>query len=114
MDNTILIIFGTLLMWHFLYYFHLQGEFVGMMKIKSNLILIIHCITWALGLIGVLSITDLATWGKFLFLFATHFAIDFWKCRTVPVENKLDETNLLIDQVLHILILLMVIPSWSF
>jgi len=106
-----LTLFGLIMLWHLLYDFHWQGDFIGIYKAKYNFLLGVHSLTWTLGLIGILSFFGLATWGKFFFLFATHYLIDMWKCRYSTEHERLTY-NLWIDQALHIITMLAVMFPW--
>lgn len=101
-------VFFVLTLVHFLYDWHWQGD-VGIWKAKSKVVMHIHCSTWALLLTGVLFFFG----GKmlipaYLFLHATHFGIDTWKC-SLREDIRISEKALLIDQLLHLLTVVIVL-----
>jgi hypothetical protein len=107
MDNTLLL-FGALMLVHLLYDFHWQGDFIGVLKSDYDFLLHVHCLTWTLCISAVLYYFGVFAIGKFLFLYITHFIIDYWKCRLCPVEAKLG-WGLWLDQSLHLFTLIVVV-----
>ena len=81
----------------------LQGTFLAEFKSKNNYILFVHCAIWALGLSVVLMPLGLFAWWKVIMLLIGHIAIDYWKCRGLYKKwNIKDWTSLYIDQLLHV------------
>lgn len=96
-------VFYALAIAHLLYDWHWQGEFIGVGKSSSNFLLIVHCLTWAFLIGGILAIYGYHNVGNVPFLYLTHFIVDFWKCRIVPSNKRMTNKILLADQVLHIM-----------
>ena len=86
----------------------LQDEFLKKYKCENNYALFVHCAIWALGLSIVLMPLGLFTWWKVIMLLVGHFVIDYWKCRGLYKKwNIKDWTSLYIDQLLHIVQILL-------
>lgn len=102
-----MLLFYALILMHLVYDFHLQGEFVGLMKAKSVFILVVHCLTWAMLLSAVLLIFSSYKPWNCGFLFLTHYFIDFWKCRMCKDEYKLT-WGMWLDQFLHLVTIIAV------
>ena len=103
----------SILLWHFLYDFHLQGAFIAEYKAKSYFILFIHSFTWALGLCLIaLFLSPEFQWVKLSFLTITHMIIDDWKCHIHDVGadwyvNMSESKALYIDQFLHLITIIL-------
>ena len=98
-------VFYLLLLLHLLYDFHWQGDFIASNKGGYPFLLIIHALTWAL-LLGVVLIWDGIGWWQLPFLFVTHVATDYWKCkqkRFAPLGSAL-----WIDQAVHLVTIIIV------
>ena len=86
----------------------LQGTFLAEYKAKNNYILFVHCAIWAFGLSVVLMPLGLFAWWKVVMLLIGHIIIDYWKCRGLYKKwNIKDWTSLYIDQLLHIVQILL-------
>ena len=102
-------IFFSIVLMHLLYDFHWQGDYVGIMKAKSNFILAIHSLTLAMLLVGVLALFDCSHLTlALIFLFVTHYFIDAFKCHS-PEHLKNTDTMLMLDQAAHLITMIMVI-----
>lgn len=107
-DTFFWTVFGAMLLVHLLYYFHWQGEFIGVLKAKYDFLLFVHCITYALCISAVLFFFGILTIPKFLFLLASHWVIDKWKCLETDQDAKLT-TSLWVDQFAHIIVLIVLV-----
>ena len=99
-------IWAVLLAVHLLYDWHWQGEFIGVGKSKYDLLLIVHALTWTVLLCLVLQYYGKYQDWMWSWLFLTHLAIDFWKCRMAyeaSYGKKFFTKAVLIDQALHII-----------
>ena len=96
-------IYFWLLVIHLVYDWHWQGEFVGVFKSKLQIVLIIHCATWSLLMLIPFIWFGYTEHNKYIltYLFATHYIIDFWKCRILKQELRLTNRYLFLDQFLH-------------
>ena len=101
-------IYWTLLIVHLLYDWHWQGEFVGVYKATSDVIMFIHCLTWASLMYAVFLYWSLNYIWIFWWLFISHLVIDWWKVRVVPKEKRLTDKYLEIDQSLHLVSVIIV------
>ena len=98
---------------HFLYDIHLQGEFVMKMKNKSKFMLFVHSLTYSLLLsvvtwkyMGTVGITLIA----FVLFLVTHYVVDGWKERVVGDKNRADYIPaLMLDQAYHVVIVVILI-----
>ena len=90
---------------HLLYDWHWQGDFVGVYKAKSDFILFIHSLTWAvlLALVFVYVKHTDTIWVPNLVVWfgITHFWIDRWKARSKNEKAKWG-WQLWVDQLLHL------------
>lgn len=91
---------------HLLYDWHWQGDFVGVAKAKSDFILFIHSLTWAVLLTLVFAyfrpdVTNMQIIGLMMWFTGTHFLIDRWKARSKNVKAKWG-WQLWVDQLLHL------------
>ena len=93
---------------HLLYDFHWQGQFVAEWKAKSEFIMAVHVLTWALLVLAVLYwlTGPVAAW-KLAMLPITHYLTDTWKYR----QKRLAPLGaaLYIDQGIHIVTLVMAV-----
>ena len=80
----------------------LQGEFLATHKAKNNYILFVHSAIWSIGISLCLMYFNLFAVWKLLMLLIGHMVIDAWKCRGWYKGVISDWTSLYIDQVLHI------------
>jgi len=95
---------------HLLYDFHWQGDFVGTMKGTSYFILFIHALTYALVISLPLFYFNILTVPAFFILLISHFIIDGVKARnTAGIEDPLFIEKIIIDQLLHIIILIVIL-----
>lgn len=104
-----ILIFYLTVLFHLLYDFHWQGSFIADNKGKRVFLLFIHSLTWAMfvGLpLFLLSRSSILLVINILFLFTTHFAIDYWKSHKPRTENNF--YLIYIDQALHLLSIIIV------
>ena len=102
-------IYFWLLLIHLIYDWHLQGEFVWTFKSRLITVLGVHCLTWAMLMsIPLFYFNAFLPW-MFSWLLGTHFVIDYWKCRVLHPEDRLTEKYLLIDQLLHVISVVIVL-----
>ena len=98
----------------------LQGNYLAKGKENSLYLLWVHSCIWGLGLTIVLFILALFSWWKVIFLVGGHFIIDYWKAHKLyqtpdgrswgkVIHGLTDEEALYVDQLLHILQILVVI-----
>jgi hypothetical protein len=88
----------------------LQGDFLSNNKGQSFYILFIHSVIWGLGLSIFLFHVGLFAWWKMVFLVIGHFVIDGWKARGHYKKMGLtDRSAYLIDQILHLIQLVVVL-----
>ena len=95
-----------MLLAHLLYDFHWQGSFIADNKGKRLFLLFIHAITWAMFVSSpLIYFQDSEIVVKCIFLFTTHFVIDYWKSH----QPRSEETFYLIyiDQGLHLISILL-------
>lgn len=89
--------------------FLLQQTRFAIYKRKNILVLAAHAITWAFFISLVLIVTGIFLPWNFIFLFASHFIIDWLKIRffdaTLPILNPVNVA----DQLLHFLTILVVL-----
>jgi hypothetical protein len=99
---------GVVLLFHLWYDFHVQGDYVSKAKRTSNFVLTAHAATWALFVSVPLYLAGVLTPIQFVFLLATHWAMDWIKC------HKLKPTpgSLVLDQAVHVLTLLVCLWAW--
>ena len=99
-----LYLFSALIMAHFLFDYPLQGDFVAKFKARfvdgrhNNVwrwVLTAHAATHALPVLLITKSLSLS-----LFMFLTHFFIDFLKC-----ENKITFNQ---DQIYHLVVILII------
>jgi hypothetical protein len=103
------LMFAALILVHLLYDFHWQGPFIGNMKSKSNFLLAVHALTWAMLLCTVIYFMGALSWWQLPFLFITHLLIDYWKChKTYEITQPEYWKYLYIDQVLHLITIIIV------
>lgn len=83
----------------------LQPEWIAMNKGKHWFVLLWHCIIWTGCIcIALEYFCSFELW-KPIFLIAGHYCIDLWKCKT---STKLNEWHLAVDQLFHLLQLIIV------
>lgn len=92
---------------HLLYDFHWQNDFISKGKSKYNFILGVHALTWTMMISIPLLIIGQLTWVILLFLFGTHFLIDYWKCHLPHTDEYF--WAIYIDQGLHLITILIVL-----
>lgn len=102
---------GVLFM-HLWYDFHAQGAFVGEYKSKSNFILCIHCLTYALALAIPMYFTNTLQYWTIPVLLVSHYLVDKWKCNLLKKKPnmplKQQEQALIVDQAWHLLFMLVI------
>lgn len=98
--------FAFILFIHFLYDFHIQGDFVAYKKTESFGILLVHSFTWAIFIALTLNIFGVYSTWKFVFLFLTHTIMDTVKVALTVTTNYY--RMLYIDQAVHIATLIVV------
>ena len=92
---------------HLIYDFHLQGDFIATKKAESDFILSVHCLTWSLFIVLVLSVFVPISPLWLVFLFLTHFITDRWKSRLPKNENYF--WAIYVDQAIHLLTLIFLV-----
>lgn len=93
---------------HLLYDFHWQGSFIADNKGKRLFLLFIHALTWAMFVgLPLIYFKDNYFALKIVFLFGTHFFIDYWKSHQPRTEENF--YLIYIDQALHLLSILIVV-----
>lgn len=118
MSNLNIEFLAVLILLHFLYDIHLQGDFVMKMKNKSKFMLFVHSLTYSL----LLSVT---TWKytasavmstvAFILFLVTHYVVDGWKERVVGDKNRADYIPaLILDQTYHVVIVVIIWISVTF
>lgn len=96
-----------LIFFHVFFDAALQPSWMIEAKKKNWIVLVEHCMIWAGGISLALLLMDRYSWWKFVFLFIGHYFIDLYKIK--HTSDPLDKKYLLIDQVLHILQLVVVL-----
>lgn len=83
----------------------LQSEWIAINKSKYWFVMLWHSFIWTACICIVLEYFGVFTISKAVYLLVVHYAIDSWKCK---YSKKLDEWHLLVDQLLHLIQLIMV------
>lgn len=123
MITKMITLFVSLLIVHFLYDFHIQGDFVGILKSNSKLIMFIHCLTYALVMLIPFYLFSTVTPLIFFILLSSHLLIDnikvsVTKNQKITTEEIIDNKSLkavkyykyiFLDQIAHIIIILILL-----
>jgi hypothetical protein len=89
---------------HFLYDFHWQGDFIGKYKSKYPFILFVHSITYAM-IVGLPYILLYKNYFPLLIFLISHFIIDGEKSIAIKRHGEIF-WFLYVDQFLHFLMIL--------
>lgn len=103
-----IILAAWLLLHHLWYDFHVQGNYISAGKVKSNLLLSVHAMTWALFVSVPLYLVGTLTVEQFIFLLGVHWAMDWVKGHKMAATER----SLVIDQLVHVVQLVAVLWSW--
>lgn len=99
---------GALLLFHFWYDYHVQGNYISAGKRTSNWLLLVHVATWALTVSIPLYLVGNLTGEQFVFLLGSHWLMDWTKCHLCPKTRKWE----VIDQLVHMATLAVCLWTW--
>lgn len=99
---------GLLLLVHFLYDYHWQGNYISAGKRDSNWLLSVHAVTWTLAVSVPLYAVGTLRPEQFIFLLVTHWVMDWTKCHKCPNKRGYE----ILDQVVHIVTLAVCLWQW--
>lgn len=94
---------------------HIFGDYILQLtrlakyKRKCLFVLGLHALSWALVISLVLYLADLFALWKLIFLFSSHFLIDWLKIRLFPVSLPMLHPVNVGDQSLHLLTILLTV-----
>jgi hypothetical protein len=94
---------GLLLLFHLMYDYHWQGNYISAGKRTSNFILTVHAVTWALFMSVPLYLFTHMHWWTFPWLVTTHWAMDWYKGHRMDGARTRSHV---IDQTVHLLSLI--------
>lgn len=99
---------GLLLLFHFWYDYHVQGNYISAGKRTSNWLLGVHSTTWTLTVSVPLYLVGTLTIEQFVMLWLTHTAMDWTKCHRLPNTRTYE----VLDQVVHLVTLAVCLWQW--
>ena len=103
---------AVIILVHFLYYVHVQGEYMMRMKNRSKFMLFVHSFTYSM-LLSMITWKYIGTFGTtltaFVLFLVTHYVVDGWKERVVGDKDRIDYIPaLMLDQAYHVVIILII------